>query len=533
MKSLSINFSTTHFQNIFSFIILFILLSFVTNSTSAQIVNLHVEAEGDHIGILQSLTGGSGVGNVGLDLLRGTASGETDWRILNEVGNFRIQNGTDNFQSDGTTYLSILENGNVGIGCLNPNVKLSICNGEMAFTDAMAVTSGDKISLDGYNIGETNMVGLGYETSNYANGMGQEMPVSDLYFKAEGAHRWYSNANADKGASAKMVLTRDGNLGIGTATPDTKLQIVGGEDASLADDGFILLGESGGFNMVLDENEIQARRSGGASDLALQNAGGNVGIGTLTPEVRLHVATGTNATLAGGGAIQVGATDDVNLAIDNNEILVRDDSGTGSLSLQNDGGNVGIGTASPDMNIKLQVIGGTDASNTEGGFIQAGSSSGLNVAMDNNEIQARNNGGASELLVQHDGGDVLLCGLEGGQVGIGITSAANLPDAEYLLAVDGFILSEEIRVEMSEAWPDYVFEKDYELMPLEELEQSIATHQHLPGIPSAAEIADDGLVIGDMQRRMMEKIEELTLYVIELNKKNQKLEQEVELLKQK
>lgn len=82
--------------------------------------------------------------------------------------------------------------------------------------------------------------------------------------------------------------------------------------------------------------------------------------------------------------------------------------------------------------------------------------------------------------------------------------------------VDGVIFCEELQVKLSENWPDYVFSQDYNLMPLEELAQHIQKEKHLPGIPSADEIANAGIAVGEMQRKMLEKIEELTLYMIEL-----------------
>jgi hypothetical protein len=98
--------------------------------------------------------------------------------------------------------------------------------------------------------------------------------------------------------------------------------------------------------------------------------------------------------------------------------------------------------------------------------------------------------------------DSLNIGLESGATG-------------YRLSVDGKIMCEELKVQSSATWPDYVFGEHYPLMPLNELEKHIAQHQHLPGIPSANEIKDEGVMVGEMQRLMMEKIEELTLYIIE------------------
>jgi len=86
-----------------------------------------------------------------------------------------------------------------------------------------------------------------------------------------------------------------------------------------------------------------------------------------------------------------------------------------------------------------------------------------------------------------------------------------------------------VRVETG--WCDYVFEKDYELRSLEQLENYINTNKHLPGITPASVVEKEGLSLAEMNKAMMEKIEELTLYVIQLNKDNKKLQEEIEALK--
>ncbi|MDB4539808.1 hypothetical protein N9231_05250 [Saprospiraceae bacterium] len=101
----------------------------------------------------------------------------------------------------------------------------------------------------------------------------------------------------------------------------------------------------------------------------------------------------------------------------------------------------------------------------------------------------------------------------------------------YRLQVDGKVACEEVNVELSQDWPDYVFEDEYHKMPLTELNSFIQHNKHLPGIPTAQEVKEEGLNVGEMQKMMMEKIEELTLYVIEINNRNIELEKEIELLK--
>ncbi|MCB0580744.1 MAG: hypothetical protein KDD10_15710, partial [Phaeodactylibacter sp.] len=92
--------------------------------------------------------------------------------------------------------------------------------------------------------------------------------------------------------------------------------------------------------------------------------------------------------------------------------------------------------------------------------------------------------------------------------------------------VDGNVICEELRVLLSPAWPDYVFEKDYNLMPLEEVETSIREQGHLPGVPSAAVIDKDGLPVGAIAASQQEKIEEAFLHLIELNRQMKELQEE-------
>lgn len=108
-----------------------------------------------------------------------------------------------------------------------------------------------------------------------------------------------------------------------------------------------------------------------------------------------------------------------------------------------------------------------------------------------------------------------------GNVGIGTSTLTD----DFKLSVGGKLRAEEIEVSLSVGWADYVFADDYELKPLEEVEKYIQEHNHLPNIPSAKEVESEGLNLGEMQVKMMEKIEELTLYMIELKKENEALKE--------
>ncbi|RZS90542.1 tail fiber protein [Aquimarina brevivitae] len=109
-----------------------------------------------------------------------------------------------------------------------------------------------------------------------------------------------------------------------------------------------------------------------------------------------------------------------------------------------------------------------------------------------------------------------------GKVGIGTMS----PDSE--LTVKGNIHAEEIKIDLSVPAPDYVFTKEYDLLSIEEVQQHIANKGHLPNIPSAKEMEANGVELGVMNMKLLEKIEELTLYTIEQEKRIKSLEEKLE-----
>ncbi|WP_430906540.1 hypothetical protein [Maribacter sp. 2-571] len=111
-----------------------------------------------------------------------------------------------------------------------------------------------------------------------------------------------------------------------------------------------------------------------------------------------------------------------------------------------------------------------------------------------------------------------------GNVGIGTAD----PGADWKLAVNGKIRAKEIKVETG--WADYVFEKDYPLPTLAEVEEQIAKKGHLINIPSAKEVEADGIELGEMNRLLLEKIEELTLYTLQQQRELQKLKTAVKKL---
>ncbi|MFT6997748.1 MAG: hypothetical protein ACJAQ4_001502 [Cryomorphaceae bacterium] len=98
----------------------------------------------------------------------------------------------------------------------------------------------------------------------------------------------------------------------------------------------------------------------------------------------------------------------------------------------------------------------------------------------------------------------------------------------YSLLIEGTAIAEEMFIKLKDAtWGDFVFEKEYDLMPLDELEGYLKENKHLPDFPSAAEIEKDGLALGETERLLTIKVEELTLYILELKKEIDILREEI------
>ena len=196
-------------------------------------------------------------------------------------------------------------------------------------------------------------------------------------------------------------------------------------------------------------------------------------------------------------------------------------------------GKVGIGTTSPNhlleiysSNVPTLAIG--KLNNETGGqsrlVFYAGTSSA--PAGFNGFSIVYNKSGYTDRLSFIDGGhDENLTILSNGNIGIGTTA----PDAK--LTVKGTIHAEEVKVDLNVPGPDYVFETDYPLASLEETKAYIDQHKHLPGIPSSADMQQNGVNLLEMNMKLLEKVEELTLHLIELEQgKNQLLEENKKIL---
>ncbi len=189
-------------------------------------------------------------------------------------------------------------------------------------------------------------------------------------------------------------------------------------------------------------------------------------------------------------------------------------------------GNVAIGTSTPDANTKLTLQTPGDYSTALSIRNPSGSAifnTYIGGPINGNTISLGTPGAMPIAFYTNSANRMFITA--SGLVGIGTDN----PDPLYLLSVNGRIRAKEVRI--NTGWADYVFEAGYDLRPLPEVEAFIKLHKHLPGIQNAATLQKEGVDISAMQTKMMEKIEELTLYLIDANKQIEKLNQEIKKIK--
>lgn len=117
-----------------------------------------------------------------------------------------------------------------------------------------------------------------------------------------------------------------------------------------------------------------------------------------------------------------------------------------------------------------------------------------------------------------------------GNVGIGTTNPVAKLSVNGTGTFNGKVKCTEVEVLLA-AWPDKVFKTGYNLMPLQEVEIFVNKNNHLPGVPSESEVLQNGINVGDMNAILLQKVEELTLYMIQLKKDNDQLKAQIEKLK--
>lgn len=259
-----------------------------------------------------------------------------------------------------------------------------------------------------------------------------------------------------------------------------------------------------------------------ASNFFTVNKLGKVGINVLDPYTKLHLNSGI-FTFSTGSVTNPSAN--WQLHGNSSAFAIKDELENRYRFWINKGdGFVGIGTESPEE--KLHIKDGILKIETSSGSTSIGS---LNAGFThftttlpkfyfNKSIHVNGvlNSYQADLLLQANGTTGIKV-LQNGKVNIGTTTLTAGAHTDYKLSVDGKIVSKKVVVTLDN-WADNVFDADYELKTLAEVEAFIAKEKHLPEIPSEAEVMENGVELGEINMLLLKKVEELTLYMIEMQK---------------
>jgi hypothetical protein len=354
--------------------------------------------------------------------------------------------------------------------------------------------------------------------------------------KQYGVRATYGKLEFKTGDNGSYVFN-EGNVGIGTTNPSQKLQVIG----NIMTSGFIMTGGAAAGKVLTSDASGQAAwqvipEDGHwfASGDNLYRLNGNVGIGTANPSQKLEVNGNLRTT---GFIMPTGAA--------SGRVLTSNASGTATWSnpqwttsgsnIYRLSGSVGIGmlpSCKLEVNetIKCGELIGNSTSYLD--YFQVKGSSANNAA---NILLGSGGTGQKNLRFAVDGGNFEFYTKSSGvpYQRLTINNQAFIvgtPSANYNMKLYGKLDAKEIEI-YDLTWPDFVFKNDYNLITIEELESYILLHGHLPGIPSEKYVMENGIRLGEITSLLLLKIEELTLYLIDLKKRNDALLNEILSLK--
>lgn len=461
-----------------------------------------------------------GSGNVsGTSLILQTNSG--DIQFSNVPGTL---NTREEYQWDTTVTMTLTSQNYVGIGTQSPKHKLHV--EENILVDAyQAGTVGRGIF---FREGLTNLEG---DTTNLSITTAPRSTldgnVDGLKFSAEGG-LWFNTLDQDR-----MIITNNGNIGIGTMTPENNLHLHVGSMGASSEKGLTIEGygnsgtdrgvqikfKTGAGGVTSQESgaiKVTRFNSGSGTDMSFytrNDAGdsvqamliddnGNVGIGTTAP----------------AGIFHAGGDNDGNV---DSSFIVRE-SGIVNIGTSSTAAQLVVKQSDPAFGNQFRIENDSSLVNTAWRIRIPGSSTGRDGT-----LEFVTSAAAARMVIE-----------AGGNVGIGLTNPTEALEVVGNIRASGNFISGGTTLTV----PDYVFEKyyegksnlkeDYTFRSLEEIEKYTKENKHLPGITSAKEIKDKNeFNITQSSLNNLEKIEELYLHMIELNKENKNLKLEVERLK--
>ncbi|MCF8309022.1 MAG: hypothetical protein K9I68_08445 [Bacteroidales bacterium] len=332
------------------------------------------------------------------------------------------------------------------------------------------------------------------------------------------------------------TMHQTGKIGIGTDEPATKLHMYSGVDEDailfLQPKNYTTSDDYAAIFLGNEQNRIKTTHNAPMEFLAESKfvfKGSDVEVGTAGSGLNLKVfgQTATEAfKMTDGAQSNYILTSDAegNASWAAPSQLDDDDWTVSGTNVYKSDGYVGIGHSNPEYSLDVsgQVRLSSLATTGDEPKLLLINQNGLleNADIPENHIFSENIRMQGNYIT-HDGDDEGIYVAENGNVGIG---EVNDMPGDYRLYVEGGILTEKVRVKLQGEWADYVFDKDYDLMSLSEVESFIKENKHLPDVPSAKEVKKEGMDVAEMNALLLKKVEELTLHIIELEKKVNELQ---------
>lgn len=343
--------------------------------------------------------------------------------------------------------------------------------------------------------------------------------------------------------SGSNLYYSGGNVGIGTATPSIPLEVSGAmgptstENLS-ASSGKLALNSSSGITMKAGIDTLATFTGTATFPHLIFGAGSSTSIGRSSGPDWLDIVNNGPISLH-APSMYIAAGSQGFLAQDNTSIGVGDTASGyrmfGAVWSRGSGGNgqlsLGVATlGAPYAGGNLLLVAGGNEGGAYGHLSQSDptliihSRTAAGTAT-NQWLSFQHN--TSNGVIQTGTGSLIL-NPASGYVGIGTTAPCSGSVSNCMLAVKGAIRANEVVVDSG--WSDYVFDPSYHLQPLGDVAEYVKENRHLPGIPSAQEVAEKGISVGDIQSKLLAKIEELTLHMIDIESENHELRRRVEEL---
>ena len=439
--------------------------------------------------------------------------------LLEVNGNLRVNfnssvYGNSSVYSNSTVYGNSFVNGSLGINTTTPTQKLHISNGNILLEGTVS-NAPSTIQFKSANV-NTYILQPFYDATNPGNivdGFG----VLDLT-----GSRWPLFISDNGRVGVGNNITPRNLLDLGTTLGSTTSDVLGKKLA-------IFNNGNNFFGLGISSGKLQFHAASTDSEepgMVLTDAG-RLGIGNVSPQEMLDVDKGNlkvHGTALGHGKVIMGVdggvTDTYEWYPYNKFLGLYNRSKSKWLLAIDSTGKLGLGTTNPRSLLDLSTSGGSTITDEKGKklalFNDGNRFYGLGFSQGTLQFHASSllNGAPAMVLTS------------AGNVGIGTTSP------QSALAVNGTITS-KVMITTQTGWADFVFKNDYNLPSLTDVENYIKVNGHLPAVPSETEILTNGNNLGQTDAILLQKIEELTLYMIELKKENQKLSNDLQALTKK